>query len=134
MLRGLIQDIREEAYDEQGRQDRCKLEKARQWVKSLAEALASDSDAAGGSQASQDLHRAEEAREREWAAQNSFQNYTSSLPCKFTLSQYLKCAAGFQTGLQERGFSGDWTQLGIPATKADLLDLTGQKQHYTLLI
>ena len=126
MLRKLVDITREQANGEQGNQAECKLEGARQWVKSLAEIL--DSDPAGGSQASESLHRAEEASEREWAAQNSFQNYTRNLPCQFTLSQYLECAAGFQAGLQARRFSGNWAQLGKPHTTADLLDLADRAE------
>ena len=126
VLRKLVDITREQANGEQGNQAECKLEGARQWVKSLAEIL--DSDPAGGSQASESLHRAEEASEREWAAQNSFQNYTRNLPCQFTLSQYLECAAGFQAGLQARRFSGNWAQLGKPHTTADLLDLADRAE------
>jgi hypothetical protein len=140
-LRVLVLDIQDKANAEaaklaRGKQpdrdsepeeeNECKLEKSRRWVKSLGEII--ESDPAGGSQASRSLHKAEEDAEREWAGQNSFRKHTRDLPSEFTLSQYLTCATRFQAGLQQKGFSGDWTELGMPHKYADLLVLANRAE------
>ena len=128
-LKDLVKVVRDEANDsdERGnlRQDKCRLDQARQWVKSLANSEINASCSEGVSQPSQDFDRAEDARECEWAASNSFQNYSNN---HFTYSQFLKCAAGFQAGLQERDFSGDWSLLGTPHKRDALLDLADRAE------
>lgn len=124
VVRDLVRITRNEA--EQGNGEGCKLEQAREWVKSLVDILHPDSG--GGSQADVDLYRAEEVKEREWAAANSFQAHISPSPCKLSFSQFLECSARIQNGLEERGFGGGWEQLAQPLGKEALMGLANRAE------
>ena len=75
------------------------------------------------------LHRQEEAAEREWAVQHSFQKIFGGMAPGVKFAQFVRHGATtLQTALQAMHFDGGFDNIGLPHSQQDLVKLADRAQ------